>query len=109
MKRSILTLVTVFSLAALPATIHAQACPQGLQPLACEGGTQCQPPGSKCCGTIACSPRQVCLECNGVEMCRPPGFQCCGNDICGPGQTCMHCGAQRSCQPEGQKCPQPGE
>jgi hypothetical protein len=109
MKTLIRTVLALFWLNALAASAAAQDCPQGLQPLDCAGGMQCQPRGSKCCGTIACSPLQICLRCQGVDMCRAPGTECCGNDVCGPDQTCMYCGTQKSCLPSGQQCPRPGD
>lgn len=109
MRTLLRTIVALSCLIILVTSVRAQECPEGLQPLDCVGGTQCQPPGSKCCGTIACSPLQVCLECKGVEMCRAAGTECCGNDVCGPDQECMYCGTQKACLPRGQQCPLPGD
>ena len=109
MRTLLRTIVALSCLIILATRARAQDCPEGLRLLDCVGGMQCQPPGSTCCGTIACAPLQVCLECKGVEMCRAAGTECCGNDVCGPDQECMYCGTQKACLPRGQPCPLPGD
>lgn len=104
--RSTLALIAVLAVTALGGVQPVRAdCPDGLVELDCGGIPVCKPPGSSCCGAVACAADLVCLSCGGAQMCTAPGSSCCGTTACPPGQECTTCGTATMCRPRGEGCP----
>jgi len=81
-------------------------CPDDMVELNCGGLPVCKPPGSSCCGAVACASDLICLTCGGNSMCGAPGSTCCGNVACPPDQACTTCGTQTMCRQRGEGCPE---
>jgi len=101
----VLTVFVLCGTAVLAQRVLAD-CPDNMVELNCGGLSVCRPPGSSCCGAVACAADLVCLTCDGNSRCAAPGSSCCGAVACPPDQECTTCGTSTMCRPIGRGCPE---